>query len=79
MRVLFAHCSDPRHANFDNAQSKTDSVIGKGGAKIKEIGTDARARLEEFFGVTVHLGLNVKVDGGWRDDQERLRKFGYTS
>ena len=54
-------------------------VIGKGGAKVKEIGTDARARLEEFFGVTVHLGLEVKVDGGWRDDEERLKRYGYTS
>jgi GTPase len=52
-------------------------VIGKNGEKIKEIGTLARSKLEEFLQCKVYLELNVKVDKDWRRNEERLKTFGY--
>jgi GTP-binding protein Era len=42
-------------------------VIGKGGLKLKEIGTAARQGLERFLGKKVFLELNVKVDEKWME------------
>jgi len=52
-------------------------LIGRGGARIKAIGTAARHRLEEVAGRPVHLRLFVKVRPGWRKDAEFLRELGY--
>lgn len=52
-------------------------LIGKGGEKLKELGTKARGRLEEFLGRRVYLSLRVKVDPDWRRNQEALVRFGY--
>jgi GTP-binding protein Era len=51
-------------------------VIGKGGQKLKEIGTEARKELEAFFGRKIFLELHVKVKKNWRDDEETLRTLG---
>lgn len=42
-------------------------IIGKGAAKLKRIGMDARKELEEMFGRKVFLSLTVKVDKNWRN------------
>jgi GTP-binding protein Era len=47
-------------------------VIGKGGAMIKQIGTAARAELEQHFEQHVYLDLHVKVKSEWRDDERML-------
>lgn len=52
-------------------------VIGKGGAKLKRIGTEARHEMERLFGGKVHLELWVKTRGGWSDSEKSLREFGY--
>ena len=52
-------------------------LIGKQGARLKEVGTRARRALETFFGGSVYLGLWVKVREGWSDDAAALRRFGY--
>jgi GTP-binding protein Era len=52
-------------------------LIGRGGTRIKAIGTAARHRLEEVAGRPVHLRLFVKVRPGWRRDAEFLRELGY--
>jgi GTP-binding protein Era len=52
-------------------------VIGKGGAKLKEIGTDARRELEVFLEGKVHLALWVKVDKNWTRDAREVRLLGY--
>lgn len=52
-------------------------LIGKRGARLKEVGMRARRTLEEFFGGPVYLGLWVKVREGWSDDEAALRRFGY--
>jgi GTP-binding protein Era len=42
-------------------------LIGKGGAKLKEIGTGARKQIESLLGTRVYLELHVIVQPGWRD------------
>ena len=51
-------------------------VIGRGGAMIKQIGTEARHELEAFFGARVYLDLRVKVDPAWRDNDRTLDALG---
>lgn len=57
--------------------SQKGIVIGKGGAKIKEIGQSARREIEKFLGHQVFLGLKVKVLKDWTRDPESMRKLGY--
>ena len=52
-------------------------VIGKGGGKLKAIGTAARRDMERLFGGKVFLELWVKVRSGWADDEAALRRLGY--
>jgi GTPase len=51
-------------------------VIGKGGAKLKEIASQARADMERLFGGKVFLEVWVKVKSGWADDPGVLRRSG---
>ena len=51
-------------------------VLGKGGARIKEIGAAARAGIAELTGTTVHLFLHVKVKADWAEDREAWRSVG---
>ena len=53
-------------------------VIGRGGALIKKIGTEARQDLEAFFATRVYLDLHVRVRAGWRDDERILSELGIT-
>jgi len=52
-------------------------VIGKGGAKLKEIATAARRDMERLFGGKVFLETWVKVRGGWSEDDAALKRLGY--
>ena len=52
-------------------------VIGKGGAMLKKIGTEARRDIEEMLGTKVFLQLFVKVRKNWRDSENDLKNFGY--
>jgi len=54
-------------------------VIGKGGAKLKAIGTEARLDLEAFLERRVHLSLWVKVDKNWTRDERHVKQLGYES
>ncbi|WP_315762270.1 GTPase Era [Sphingomonas sp. Y38-1Y] len=51
-------------------------VLGKGGARIKDIGAKARAELSRIMGVPVHLYLHVKVKPGWDEDRGLYRDIG---
>ncbi len=53
-------------------------LIGKKGAMLKNIGQEARSDIERFLDHPVFLELHVKVRG-WRDDEQWLRRLGYTS
>jgi GTP-binding protein Era len=51
-------------------------VLGKGGARIKQIGEAARKELTEAFGRKVHLFLHVKVNPKWEEDRGLYREIG---
>jgi GTP-binding protein Era len=51
-------------------------VIGRGGARLKEIGTAARRDIEKLLGRHVYLSLFVKVREHWRDDERTLNELG---
>ena len=57
--------------------SQKGMIIGKNGAAIKRIGTEARADLETLLGCKVFLDLMVKVKKNWRRDLNQIRRFGY--
>ncbi len=52
-------------------------VIGKGGTRLREIGTRAREQMERLFGAKVFLETFVRVRAGWSDDEAALRTLGY--
>jgi GTP-binding protein Era len=58
-------------------QSQKPIVLGRQGATIKEIGTEARAGLEALLDARVHLDLHVTVLGEWQDDPKKLNRLGY--
>ena len=60
----------------DKASHKA-MVIGKGGEKLKLIGTDARRDMEKLFGGKVFLQIWVKVKQGWADDERTLKNLGF--
>lgn len=51
-------------------------VLGKGGQRLKEIGSRARAELSRIMGIQVHLYLHVKVKEGWDEDRSVFRDIG---
>jgi GTP-binding protein Era len=53
-------------------------LIGKGGSAIRELGTDARRKIEEFIGAPAYLDLWIKVLPRWRKDPLELRRLGFT-
>ena len=57
--------------------SQKPMLIGKGGAKLKQISTEARTDMENLFGGKVWLEVWVKVKGGWADDERALKSLGY--
>lgn len=58
-------------------QSQKKIVIGKGGERLKEIGSMARKDMERLFGEKVFLQLWVKVKEGWSDNERLLSSLGY--
>ena len=52
-------------------------VIGKGGERLREIGSKARQQMERLFGCKVFLETWVRVREGWSDDESALKAFGY--
>jgi len=52
-------------------------LVGKGGSRLKKIGSAARAELEPMLGKPVFLDLWVKVKEDWRDRADWLRALGY--
>jgi len=54
-------------------------VIGKNGAVLKKVGSDARRDIERLLGSPVNLQLWVKVKKDWRDSDFLLKNFGYSS
>ena len=61
---------------FVEKENQRRIILGKGGAMIKKIGSQARQELEELFECRVHLFLFVKVREKWGDDPARYREWG---
>ena len=57
--------------------SQKGIIIGRQGAAIKQVGTEARLDLEQLLGTRVFLDLSVKVKKNWRRDANQIRRFGY--
>lgn len=62
---------------FVERDSQKGIIIGHQGKMLKRVGTDARVDIESFVGKKVFLELFVKVDPNWRDNELKLRRFGY--
>jgi hypothetical protein len=61
---------------YVEAESQKGIVVGKGGTMIRDIGTQARMVLSDFFKQPVHLDLQVKVRPRWRRDDAMLDRLG---
>ena len=57
--------------------SQKGILIGRQGAALKKVGTQARIDMEDFFQKKVFLSTFVKVDPDWRENRRELRRFGY--
>jgi GTP-binding protein Era len=73
--------SDPEQpriycAIYVERDSQKGIIIGKGGSKLKKIGTEARADIEKLLGTQVYLQLFVKVVEDWRNRERELDEMG---
>ena len=59
-------------------ESHKGIIIGRGGAMLKRISTQARQDMEAFMGAKVYLETWVKVKENWRDNPAAIQNFGYT-
>ncbi len=57
--------------------SQKGIVIGKGGARLREVGTAARKQIEKLLGVKIFLELHVKVAKDWQRDPKQLGRLGF--
>ncbi len=62
---------------FVERESQKGIVIGKGGMMLKTIGTFARKEIEAATDRKIYLKLRVKVLPGWRNDENKLKSFGF--
>ena len=62
---------------FVERESQKGIIIGEGGLMLKKIGSSARQQIEEMSGRKVFIELRVKVAGNWRNNEDKLRQFGY--
>jgi GTP-binding protein Era len=51
--------------------------LGHKGEAIKKLGIESRIEIEAFIGQKVYLSLSVKVQKDWRNNENRLKNFGY--
>jgi len=66
------------HATIHVERSSQKGIlIGKHGAKLKQIGTEARHAIEGMLSTRIFLKLFVRVDRNWSRDTKALRRFGY--
>lgn len=52
-------------------------MIGRGGERLRDIGTAARRELQRFFNRSVHLELFVRVQPRWTENERDLHEFGF--
>jgi GTP-binding protein Era len=57
--------------------SQKGIVIGRGGERLRRVGTDARRQIEKLLGTQVYLDLHVKIAKDWQRDPRQLRRLGF--
>ncbi|PSL39624.1 GTP-binding protein Era [Labedella gwakjiensis] len=62
---------------FVERDSQKAIIIGKGGSRLKDVGSRARAEIEPLVGSPVFLSLRVKVAKEWQRDPKQLRRLGF--
>lgn len=62
---------------FVERQSQKVIVIGRGGERLRAVGTQARQHIERLLGSRVYLDLHVKVAKDWQRDPKQLRRLGF--
>ncbi len=66
------------HVNlYVERDSQKGIIIGKGGTRLRDVGTSARTAIVALLGVPVFLDLHVKVAKDWQRDPKQLRKLGF--
>jgi GTP-binding protein Era len=62
---------------FVERDSQKGIVIGKGGERLREVGTAARSQIEKLLGTKVYLDLRVKIAKNWQRDPKQLGRLGF--
>lgn len=66
------------HVNlYVERDSQKAIVIGRGGSRLRKVGTKARQQIERLLGTPVYLDVHVKVAKDWQRDPRQLRKLGF--
>ena len=68
---------DVRVNLFVERDSQKAIIIGKGGARLRDVGTQARQGIERLLGSRVYLDLHVKVAKDWQRDPKQLGRLGF--
>jgi GTPase len=68
---------DVRAILYVERDSQKGIVIGKGGARLRDVGTAARAQIEKLLGTKIYLDLRVKVAKNWQSDPKQLGRLGF--
>lgn len=69
--------SDVRVTVYVERDSQKAIIIGRGGARLRSIGSTSRAAIERLLGVKVFLDLHVKVAKDWQRDPKQLQRLGF--
>jgi GTP-binding protein Era len=62
---------------FVERESQKHIVIGKGGSRLKEVGTTARLSISKLLGIPVYLDIRVKIAKDWQRDPKQLQRLGF--
>jgi GTP-binding protein Era len=68
---------DVRAVLFVERSSQKPIVVGRGGERVKRVGSAARRHIERLLGTPVYLDLHVKVAKEWQRDPKQLRRLGF--
>lgn len=69
--------TDVRVNLFVERSSQKAIIIGRGGSRLREVGTRARGEIAELLGTKVYLDLHVKVAKDWQRDPKELQRLGF--
>jgi GTP-binding protein Era len=69
--------SDVRVTVYVERDSQKAIIIGRGGSRLRSIGSTSRAAIEQLLGVKVFLDLHVKVAKDWQRDPKQLQRLGF--